>query len=208
MRPLRPFICACLFALLHCTTALAAGPEATISAVQQAIDDRDADAFAQLVDIDRLTRHTVDTFLNSSAAQQADEAARGVKLPPAVESLVLAARNPQMRGPLQTLLTGEARAFLLYGVRSGHFAGTPDASVPANGMLAPYLGSIAPGRKTITPAGPVRKDGADRIVPVTFYDAGSKENTRLELRMAETENGWKVAEIGNLEKLLSTLRAK
>ena len=186
----------------------ASSPSDTIRAVQQAIDNKDTDAFTAHVDLDHLLKQVVSTFLDSSAADTSDKAAQTVELPPAVAGMARMARDPAMRGQLQMLLIGEARSFVLYGVGSGHFAGKPDDTVSASGLLAPFLPQLAPGRKTVTAAGSARRDGATYLMPVTVYDAGSKETTRLSVRFTEQDSIWKVSEIANLPALLEALPRK
>ncbi len=171
-------------------------PVELIMEIGEAIDNSDAQEFAQLVDMDEILNNAIDVFV--AEASRPDNASR---LPPMVALLVsqLATNAPS---PVRDLLIGEAKNFVLTGISSGAFAGKkPDLS-NSSGLLAPLFAQASMGRKEIRDIGAPTPVENGWIVPFVIYDHDNGNEYPIKGRVEDTGTDLKLTGIENMRQLI------
>ena len=194
----------CLFLILSLAgTALAANtPEQAVRNAQRAIDTKNADRFDQLIDISRILNAATDLLLAEAAKPNG-------QLPPMLALMLSSVKDSKALAGLRDLIAQETRAFIRYGVLSGHFAGEPDRSVRPGGILAFLFSKASMGRKELRVAGPSAPDGQERIfLPVELKDYGNGNVYPLLLRLQWHSPDWRIVEIVNLPDIWNQIQAE
>ena len=176
--------------------------EECLREAQAAIEAKNTARFLHVVDVEGIAREAAGFVL---------EKADATSLPPLPALMLSSARlgGRQALDNLRELLAQEIKAFVLYGVESGHFAGVPDRRVRPSGMLAPLLSDVSLGKKTLTPAGPESFDKSGRsFLPAILHDAGNDQSYPLLLGLGSTASGRRITEIVNLPDLWEWISAE
>lgn len=195
----------CMLVLLPTITWAAPkdSPAQALENIQSALDTGDIALFERHVDIDALVGLGVDYFLREAQKPEGRE-----RLSPVI-AMVLSSvgDSPEGQKRLHSMVGGEARNFVVYGVQSGNFAGSSRPDVPPpSGLLAPLFADASLGRKEIQNPGPVRKAGQDRIIPFTVRDYGNGNMYPVQGRMRVVDNAWRLVGLENLPTLVEQLR--
>lgn len=191
--------------LIAALPALAARqtPEATLQAIQQAIDSSDLAAFERHVDMDALIDQSASALIASlQKAGKIDTS----KLPPMLALMVASVQDPSMAKQIKSLLVQETGTFARSGIESGFFAGKPKAGAKPKGLLAPLFGEVSTGRKELRARGSARATGDMTVLPATIHDFGNGRDYKVDLGMTPSGEGWKVSRIANMDQLVSRLQ--
>jgi hypothetical protein len=175
--------------------------EECLREAQAAIEAKDRARFLLVVDVEGISREAAAFVLEKADASS---------LPPLLALLLSSARSSrQALDDLRELLARETAAFVLYGVESGRFAGSPDRRVRPSGMLSPLFGEVSLGKKTLSPAGPESIDKSGRaFLPAVLHDAGNDRSYPLLLGLSLTPSGRRITEIVNLPDLWERILAE
>ncbi len=180
--------------------AAAAGPLEAVEAVNRAIETHNATLFERAVDVPNLTTQILEGAARQLAAHppQDDE--------PLVA--VVAKLLGQPGGEMGRILADEGRRYLLWGIRSGAFAGRAREEAPREGLLAALLAQVSPGRKELRAAQVVEEDGVVAIVEADLVDHGTGSVYPLALRLGRGKEGWRILHLLNVESLTARIRAE
>ena len=173
----------------------AQNPQQSIREVQAAIDSKDGARFERLVDSEALALDAVKFFLEAAAEPE------GQKLISPFLALMLSSLDSS---EARRLIANELRAFVLFGVESGYFAGKPDQNSPAykGSLLAPLFTLASTGRKLLRSSGPPAALNAEEVLlPVNLEDAEDPVVYPLLLRMRRGGEDWRVVQIVNMRDL-------
>lgn len=178
----------------------AAPPDDCLKQIGEAMDNGDAAAFEQLIDIDGILNSSLDLFL--AEAQKSENASR---LAPMLAILFSQAAG-QGGQAIRNLLMQEAKAFVLNGVSSGAFAGRKPDSSQAQGMLAPLFANASLGRKEIRGMGEPVSDDDGWYMPFTVHDYGNDQDYAIVGRFEPVAGGVKLVGIENLDQIFNQIR--
>ncbi len=181
-----------------------ATPQHVALNMQLGIDNSDPDLFAAQLDFASIMRDAVDFMVRESKKPE-----NAAAMPPAM-ALVFSSigESREARERMVGLFTSETKEFVLYGVRSGAFAGkTPAAQTRPGGFLAPLFSDASMGRKQITIKGPSSSLAEGLVsLPVNVYDHESGYNYPVTLVLRKSADGWIVERIANLDQLSRQIR--
>lgn len=189
------FAMVCLF-LLSSAPVRAGAPEECLNKISGAIENADAAAFAQAIDLDSVLSSSLEVFLKNP---------RNSQLTPML-ALLFSDSAGQGGQAIRNLLLQEARAFVLSGVSSGAFAGHRPDSSKTQGLLAPLFANASMGRKEIRSVGTATKDGDDWLMPFTVHDYGNDRDYLLAGRFGSAQGGFCLRSIENLDQLLEQIQ--
>ncbi|MBQ9453809.1 MAG: hypothetical protein IJU65_11060 [Desulfovibrio sp.] len=186
-----------------CPTLLKAadGPRQCILEAGRAVDNADATAFEQLVDVDAILEQALDIFVRRASNPQVAR-----DLPPMLALLFTQAAQKQ--GSVRALLLNETRAFVLNGVASGAFAGRKPSGAAAQGLLAPLFANASTGRKEVRHVGQARRDGDGWLVPFVVHDGGNGESYDVTGRITGADGCLRLTSVVNIEALLEQVAAE
>lgn len=202
------------FMLVWATSARAAAnavapaqesPAKALENVQSALDTGDLVLFDLHVDMDRLVGRGVDYFL---AEAQNDKAKSSM---PPVLSMILSTVGQSETGKtsFRSLVGGEARNFVVYGVQSGSFAGNKLANVPPpEGLLAPLFAEASLGRKEIRQVQSPKMRGSDCLISFVVYDYGNGRSYPVQSLWQVVQGHWRLVQVENLPALITQIRGE
>lgn len=179
------------------------GPAKALENVQSAIDTGDSTLFERHVDVDGLIRAGVDYFL----AEAKNDTGKN-SLPP-VLAMILSTVGQSETGKMsfRSLVGGEARNFVVYGVQSGSFAGTRrDNAPPPEGLLAPLFAEASLGRKEIRQARSPQMRGNDCLISFVVYDYGNGQSYPIQGLWQVVNGHWQLVKVENMSALLKQIR--
>ncbi len=185
-----------LLLVLFSGPAAAAPPDDCLSQISQAIENADAVAFEQAIDLDAIIDNSLKHFTGKTDASK-----YGPVLP-----MLLAQLNTQGGQAIKSMRTPEAKALVRTGVRSGAFAGRPASGAPSQGVLAPLFANASMGRKEIRGAGEPAADAGGWLMPFSLHDYGNDSDYIIVGRFVPAESGAKLAAIENLEQLFEQIQ--
>lgn len=195
-----------LLMLWECPHALAtaATAEQAVYDLRRAIDMGDVPLLDATVDMEGIIGQAVDIFLEDARTPEAQ-----TTLPPML-AVVLSSvdASPQTRAMARSLLQREAGEFVRYGVRSGHFSGTPREAPPPAGLLAPLFADASLGRKEIYAIGKATTDGAVVYVPFMLRDHGNGKDYPVQALVNKQDGHWRITGLHTLRVLLEQIRRK
>lgn len=193
-----------LYLLLPLLPAQAQTPEATLRAVQTALDTGDVGLFEKYVDMNGVIGRAVDIFLEEAGTPAGKHA-----LPPVLAMLLSSAAESGSDSSVRSLLRHEAAQFVRYGIRSGAFAGCPPEDAPSaffsGSMLAPLFGDVSLGRKELRDISRPLPDGRDMRIAFTLLDHGNGNVYPVIARLSPTPAGWRIADITNMRALVEQI---
>lgn len=178
-------------------------PAKALENVQSAIDTGDNALLERHVDVDGLIRAGVDYFL----AEAKNDTSKN-PLPP-VLGMILSTVGQSETGKMsfRSLVGGEARNFVVYGVQSGSFAGTKrDNAPPPEGLLAPLFAEASLGRKEIRQARRPQMQGNDCLISFVVYDYGNGQSYPVQGLWQVVDGHWRLVKVENLSALLGQIR--
>ena len=191
----------CLLVSLLATAAWAEArpvtdPKACVQAMADAVDGADADSFARLVNMDAIVRQAV-----RDLSVLAEDPQTSQWLPPAI---TLMASKGGLKGDfMQNFLAQEVENFVLWGVGSGSFAGTPSPNAyKAKGLLAPLFSMASVGRKEVTRIGvPTPNDKDSWLVPFTVHDDNGRSYDVSGI-VSRVDGGYVLDGVSNMKDLI------
>ena len=182
-------------------------PDAAMRGIQQAIDTQDPLLLEKYFDLRGTIARGVDVFLTDLV-----ERPPSGKVAPMLQMLTggLATESGQkIAAPMKDLLIEETQKFVIWGVKSGNFAGKPGpgAGKSDGGILSLLFADASVAHKEL---GPVRcsapKDGLS-VATTSLFDHGSERSYPLQLTLQRQEAGyWRVTEIRNIRELMAMVR--
>ena len=153
--------------------------------------------------MDALIGQAVDTFLREAATP-----AGRVALPPVLSMLLSSVANSGNDSSARSLLHHEIRQFVLYGIRSGAFAGhkTKDSSSAlfSGSVLAPLFGDVSLGRKELRDISRAVPDGRDMRIAFTVLDHGNGNAYPVTARLSMNTD-WRIVAITNMRTLVDQI---
>ena len=194
----------CLYVALPCRFALARpAPQHLVECIQKTIQDCDLTGFERYVAINALVGNSLDELMQHLQTASLS----GQDLPPTLAVMALAATSSK-DSTLRNLLRSELGKLIRYGVSSGLLNGQKTQSVKPEGLLAPFLDKLSPGKKILRAVGKPRRDTVQPgtwLVPVEVYDVGSNGHYPFTLHAVPAGNDWQVDSIADVDALLSKL---
>lgn len=197
-------LCVCLLGL----PAMAAEtPDAALAGLQQAIDTKDTALLEKYIDVRQVVTKGVDAFIVDFA--QHPPSGEG---DPMLEMLSggLAAQSGQVAdNPMRLLLIEETRKFVLWGVASGNFSGSPSLRQPVQdgGLLSSLFADASIARKELRSIRCTAPKGDLATASAKLYDHGSERSYPVQVRLKRQPEGhWKVTEVSNIRDLIATVR--
>lgn len=178
----------------------AAQPQDCLDRIQATLDTGDAETFAQLVDLDRMTEAAIEA-LADAAAQPGEK----LVLDPMV-ALLFAQLSGSKGSAIRDMLGDEIKNYILNGVRSGSFAGRVPTRSRSGGILASLFANASTGRKEVLAKGAPVADAEGWHMPFIIHDYGNGQNYRIIGRFLATESGARLVEIENLEEIVAQLQ--
>lgn len=178
----------------------AAQPQDCLDQIQATIDTGDAETFARLVDLDRMTESAIEALVEA-AAQPGDRLA----LDPMLALPLLQISGPQ-GAAIRNMLGKEIKNYILNSVRSGAFAGRLPAGKQSGGLMSSLFTNASSGRKEILAKGQPVADADGWHMPFTLHDYGNSHDYRIIGRFLATDTGARLVEIENLDELVTQLQ--
>lgn len=191
---------AALLAPARPALAVIATPRACLTAITEAVNNRDLESFEKLVDVNGIISNGIDVFI---AEMQKPENLGSLN--PVLALMFSGLASQGATGP-RALLAQELRSFVANGVSSGAFAGKPVASYEAQGMLAPFLSSASMGKKEIRSIGEAIPAGNGWLAPFSVHDYDNGQDYPVIGLFTPAENGLRLTGIENLEQLFQQIR--
>lgn len=174
-----------------------AAPDDCLRQINTAIENGDAAAFEQLVDIDAILAASLDMFL-----KEARKPANTSKLAPML-AIMLSSQGGET---VRNLLTQEARAFVLNGISSGAFAGKKLGNGQGHGILAPLFANASLGKKEIRGMGEPVKDDTGWYMPFSVHDYGNDNDYAIVGRFEPGEGSTRLVSIENLDQIFNQIQ--
>jgi len=204
-------LCRCIFVLTLVFWSFSGwaveSPIATLANIQRAIDGNDYLLLEKYIDVRGIIARGVDRFVADYAANP--PGGEGDPLMEMLSGGLARESGSAAATTMKMMLAEEARKFVIRGVASGDFSGTPaqEAVLPDGGLFAVIFADASTARKELRGVGvsPV-KDGA-ALAQATLYDHGSERNYPLQLDLRlQPEGYWKVTDVKNMADLIRTVR--
>lgn len=192
--------CCLLLTILGFGHAIVVTPDQCLRKIATAMDEGDAAAFAQLIDMDAIANQAMDMFVNELGKSENAPA-----LSPMLGLLFSQSAGQGMQA-IRNLLKQEARAFVLNGVQSGAFAGKQFPAREQQGYFAPLFSSASMGRKEIRAVGEPVADDEGWFMPFTVHDYGNDQDYALIGRFVNNENGACLTNIENLDQIFNQIK--
>lgn len=189
------------------TAAIAEKPENIPAILQRIIDERDSAACDTRLDFDGL----MGNFLDEALPYLKEAAVSGkIRLEGPLPMLLsaLSSDQPAARMAARMMLSSETRKFVLYGVNSGSFAGSPLPPEQLSGLdggLFASFGKISAARKEFRGGKLLKQDNDSAEIATTLFDLGSRKSYNLTLGLKKHNSRWKVISIRNAATLLDSL---
>lgn len=196
MKSLPAIIC---LLLALAAPAFAAPPDDCLNGIGQAIENQDAVAFENLIDLDAILGDAWNLFI--AEAQKPENSA---SVDP-VLAMLLAQANGAQGGAIRELILREAKNFALGGVRNGSFAGR-SGSGQTQGMLGPLFANASTGRKEIRGVGEPVAYEEGWLMPFTVHDYGNDNDYHVIGRFLRVGNGARLAGIENLSQIFEQIQ--
>ncbi|MDR1242610.1 MAG: hypothetical protein LBM00_07505 [Deltaproteobacteria bacterium] len=186
---------------------LTRGVEEIIPLLQKAVDTHDAALAESLIDFDRISG----SFLHDALPSINAAVASGkIKLQQPLPTILSSLNGGGIaRKTAEQFLGAEAKKFVLYGVQSGYFAGTPRSPGEINrldgGLFLPFAGK-ALGRKEFAPGFLAYEDARTAMLRTGLKDGGHYID--LDLLLQKREQSWIIVSIDNDDELLAAWLGK
>jgi hypothetical protein len=180
--------------------------EEMVSLLQKAIDTRDAGLMESLIDFERVSS----SFFQGALPVINTAAAEGkirLEMPfPALLSALNSGKSA--RKAAEQFLVGEAKKFVLYGVRSGHFAGKPLPNEQLlqldGGLFLPFAGK-ALSHKKFEPGLLAYEDDKLAMIRTALYYGADGRSMDLDLSMQKRGSAWVITGVENDDEILGSL---
>ena len=174
-------------------------PRSCLANMMQAVETRDTSLFERQADIEGLTRQVFAELEHMAGDEQ-----RARWLPPLVT--LLASQGALTSSLTSGFLVSEVRAFVLYGVGSGAFAGQKVPGYTSESMLSPLFDMVSMGRKEIRDMGvPVRVDRDRMRLPFAVHDHDNGNTYRVVGIFTVTSGGCRLTSLENVRDLIIQL---
>lgn len=191
--------CLVLYLSLACPVC-ATPPEQCLEQISTAIDTGDAEAFAQLIDVEQIMNNGLEMFM--AEAQKPENSSQ---LAPML-ALLFSQASGQGGQAIRGLLLQEAKSFVLNGVSSGAFAGKQLGNSKPQGMLAPLFANASLGRKEIRGVGAPVADDDGWYMPFTVHDYGNGQDYGIVGRFEPSANSARLVRIENLDQIFHQIQ--
>ncbi len=183
-------------------SALAARPDETMNLLQKAVDSRDSGAVEKYIDLNAVIGDAMNTLL-PMVTKAVDESK--LNLDPTIAAILTGVNSGNAASKLMAtqLVVSETRKFVIYGVKTGSFAGKP---VPANGLdggLFLQFGGIDQNRKEFMNSKTLEEKGRQAVVATSVKDYYDNSVYNLLLDMEEQNGTWRVTRIKNVGDMLN-----
>ena len=188
--------CLAFFAL--CAPAHGAPPDTCLAQISAAIDNADADAFQQAIDMDALLNNSLDLWLRQ--AQNGDAAVSPML------GLLLSQLNTEGGQAVRNMLFQAAKAFVLNGVSSGAFAGRQPDPHQSRNILGTLFANASLGRKEIRGAGEPAPSGSGWLMPFSLHDYGNGSDYLIVGKFEPANASARLVGIENLEQLFGQIQ--
>lgn len=197
-------LCVCLLGL----PAMAAEtPDAALAGLQQAIDTKDAGLLEKYIDVRGVIAKGVDAFIADFAKHP--PSGEGDPLLEMLSGGLAAESGQAVANPMKELLVEETRKFVLWGVASGNFSGSPSLRQPVQdgGLLSALFADASIARKELRSIRCAAPKGDLATATAKLYDHGSERSYPVQVRLKRQPEGhWKVTEVSNIRDLITTVR--
>ncbi|NCD25339.1 MAG: hypothetical protein EOL86_07085 [Deltaproteobacteria bacterium] len=197
-------LCVCLLGL----PAMAAEtPDAALAGLQQAIDTKDAGLLEKYIDVRGVIAKGVDAFIADFAKHP--PSGEGDPLLEMLSGGLAAESGQAVANPMKELLVEETRKFVLWGVASGNFSGSPSLRQPVQdgGLLSSLFADASIARKELRSIRCAAPKGDLATASAKLYDHGSERSYPVQVRLKRQPEGhWKVTEVSNIRDLITTVR--
>jgi len=182
-------------------------PAATLAHIQRAIDSNDHVLLEKYIDLRAIIARGVDQFVADYAANppggEGDPLMEMLSGGLSRESGSAAAQSMKM------MLVEETRKFVIRGVASGDFSGSPAqaAALPDGGLFAVLFADASTARKELRGVRVNPGKGDTATAQATLYDHGSERNYPVQLGLKlQPEGYWKVTDVKNMADLIRRVR--
>lgn len=188
-------------------------PETALRQVQAAIDTHDAALLETYVDVGHIARNGVDVFVADLTAHPPRAVPGGGETLPLLAMLsgaVQSGAHSQTAQTVKMLVAEEVRKFVVWGVASGGFSGTPvkkGQQGAGGGLFSPLLAGASTGRKELRGVRSVVRNGDRATATVEVFDHGSERAYVVDLALTRRVAGnWQVTDVTNAAALIAAIR--